>query len=47
MSTQEPVDEFLKRVETVEDGFRSLQDDVAFRWVNDDIGDLDTYIIRL
>jgi hypothetical protein len=47
MSAQEPVDEFLKRVETVEDDFRSLQDDVAFRWVNDDIGDLDTHLREL
>jgi hypothetical protein len=42
--SQEPVDEFLKRVEAVEDSFRSLQDDLAFRWVNDDVGDLDTQL---
>lgn len=44
MSTLEPVDEFLKRVETVEDSFRSLQDDIALRWVNDDVGDMDTQL---
>lgn len=43
MST-EPADEFLKRVESVEDQFRSLQDDVALRWVNDDLGDIDTQL---
>ena len=41
MST-EPVDEFLKRVEAVEDRFRSMQDDIALRWVNDALGDIDT-----
>jgi hypothetical protein len=40
--SQEPVDEFLKRVEAVENDFRSLQDDIAFRWVNDDVGDMDS-----
>jgi hypothetical protein len=41
MST-EPVDEFLKRVEAVESKFRSLQDDVALRWVSDALEDIDT-----
>ena len=41
MST-EPVDEFLKRVEAVEDRFRQLQDDIALHWVNDEIGQIDT-----
>ena len=42
MSAQEPVDEFLKRVEAVEDRSRRLQDDIALRWVNDEIGTIDT-----
>ena len=41
MST-EPVDEFLKRVEAAESRFRSMQDDVALRWVNDALEDIDT-----
>ena len=40
----EPVDEFLRRVESVESSFRSLQDDIALRWVNDDIGTIDTQL---
>jgi len=38
----EPVDEFLKRVEAVEYKFRSLQDDIALRWVSDALEDIDT-----
>jgi hypothetical protein len=41
MST-EPADEFLSKVESIESRFRSLQDDIALRWVNDDLGDIDT-----
>ncbi len=47
MSAQEPADEFLRRVETVEDGFRRLQDDIALRWVNDEIGQMDTDLREL
>lgn len=40
MSTQEPVDEFIKRVEAVEDSFRRMQDNIGLRWANDAIEDI-------
>jgi predicted nucleic acid-binding Zn-ribbon protein len=43
MST-EPADTFLNRVESVESRFNSLQDDIALRWVNDDIGTMDSQL---
>jgi hypothetical protein len=43
MST-EPADKFLNRVESVESRFNSLQDDLALRWVNDDIGTMDSQL---
>ncbi len=43
MST-EPADEFLKRVETVENSFRQMQDSIALRWANDAIEDIDTQV---
>ena len=43
MST-EPADTFLSRVESVESRFNSLQDDIALRWVNDDIGTVDSQL---
>ncbi len=44
MSTAEPADEYISKVESVETSLRSLQDDVALSSVNDDLGEIDAHL---
>ena len=42
MSTNEPADPYISKVESVERDFRSLQDDIALSSVNDALADMDS-----
>ena len=44
ITSAEPVDEYLNKVESVESNFRSLQADIACSQVNKDLGRIDSQL---